>query len=76
MLLAWHKMLLAPPSGLSVTLPQPCWAWTGATLWIMSQCHQTGLRVPGRMTIVCMRVRHHPGDRVTHGLTLRAAWQK
>ena len=24
-----------------MTLPQPCWFLTGATLWIMSQCHQT-----------------------------------
>ena len=24
-----------------MTLPQPCWSLTGATLWIMSQCHQT-----------------------------------
>jgi len=23
-----------------ITLPQPFWFWTGATLWIMSQCHQ------------------------------------
>ena len=24
-----------------MTLPQPCWSVTGATEWIMSQCHQT-----------------------------------
>ena len=24
-----------------MTLPQPCWSRTGATEWIMSQCHQT-----------------------------------
>jgi len=32
-----------------ITLPQPFWFWTGATLWIMSQCHQTEspARTPG-----------------------------
>ena len=24
-----------------ITFPQPFWSVTGATLWIMSQCHQT-----------------------------------
>ena len=28
-------------AGMYMTLPQPCWSVTGATEWIMSQCHQT-----------------------------------
>ena len=46
-------------AGMYMTLPQPRWPVTGATLWIMSQCHQTEspARTSGMPARACMRAR-------------------